>query len=324
MSAGGPAALEPSADALAGGGALGAARRLLLATRPKFLTASVLPVILGNLWGARHAGVFDVEAFLLCLFGVIFGHSGANVLNDVFDDMSGADVGNDARIYPYSGGSRFIQNGVMSRTAMFAWGASLVAAGLVLAAVFAVLKGPPVVYLGLVGAALGVAYSAPPLKLSYRGLGEVTVFVAFGVLPVAGAAWLQSGIWSWQAVLLSLPVSFWIAAVLLINEVPDAEADAAAGKWTLPARLSRPASLLLYRALQGLSAVAALALAGAGMLSIWAALVPAALGIAGVAMASPIGNAPLASPEMRRTVEMTLAIHAAGTVWLIIAIAFGL
>jgi 1,4-dihydroxy-2-naphthoate octaprenyltransferase len=324
MSRGGPVALEPSADALGGGGAVGTARRLLLATRPKFLTASMLPIILGNLWGARLAGLLDVEVFLLCLFGVVFAHSGANVLNDVFDDMSGADVGNDARIHPYSGGSRFIQNGVMSRSAMFAWGASLVAAGLAITAVFAVWKGLPVVYLGVAGVALGVAYSAPPLKLSYRGLGEVCVFAAFGVLPVTGAAWLQSGLWSWEAALLSLPVSFWIAAVLLVNEVPDAQADAAAGKRTLPARLGRPASLSLYRALQGLSAIAALALAVAGILSVWAALVPAFLGIAGVAMASPIANTPLASPAMRRAIEMTLAIHAVGTIWLIIALGFGL
>ena len=320
----GPVAIEPSIERLAGGGAAGTARRLFLATRPKFLMASVLPVVLGNLWGAQLVGGFDVQAFLTCLFAVVFLHSGANVLNDVFDDISGADVGNDARIHPYTGGSRFIQNGVMSRSTMVVLGVSLIATGVVLGAVLAVLNGLPVVYLGVAGAALGVAYSAPPLKLSYRGLGEVSVFIAFGVLPVTGAAWLQSGLGSWQALLLSLPVSFWIAAVLLVNEVPDAKADAAAGKFTLPARLGRPATLLLYRALQGLSALAALALAVAGILSVWAALVPALLGLFGLVMASPLGDAPLTSPALRRSIEMTLAIHAVGTVWLIGALGFGL
>lgn len=318
-----PIALEPSVERLSDGGARGAAQRFFLATRPKFLTASVLPVILGNLWGAQLAGELDVPAFLISLFAVALVHSGANVLNDVFDDISGADVDNDTRIHPYTGGSRFIQNGVMSRSTMFAWGASLIAGGVVLGAILSGLKGLPVVYLGVAGAALGVAYSAPPLKLSYRGLGEISVAVAFGVLPVTGAAWLQSGLWSWEAVSLSLPVSFWIATVVLVNEVPDAEADTAAGKLTLPARLGRTASLWLYRGLQGLSALTALALAVAGILSVWAALVPALLALAGVVIASPIRDAPLTSPALRRQIEITLAIHAAGTTWLIVAFWFG-
>ncbi len=297
--------------------------RFVLATRPAFLTASALPVILGNLWGAGLSGSLDPVVLVLSLAATVLVHSGANVLNDVFDDISGADVGNDARIHPYTGGSRVIQDGVIERSGMAALGTGLIAGGVVLGLLLAWMKGWPVVYLGIVGVALGVAYTAPPLKLSYRGWGEVTVAIAFGLLPIVGAVWLQSGAWSLEVAALALPVSLWVAAILLINEVPDAAADGAAGKLTLPARFGRSASLRIYQGVQVAAAIAVLAIVLVDILPVWAALVPLPLALGAALVAAPIRDAPLSSPELRRRIEMTLGVHAIGTIWLTVASVIG-
>ncbi|HSN71533.1 MAG TPA: prenyltransferase, partial [Steroidobacteraceae bacterium] len=112
----GPA--EPTPAAFEGTGPGAQARRLLHATRPKFFPASVLPVLVGTAWGASVAGSLDITVFLLALVTTVCVHAAANVLNDVGDDLSGTDRINQERIFPYTGGSRFIQNGVMSTRAM--------------------------------------------------------------------------------------------------------------------------------------------------------------------------------------------------------------
>lgn len=116
------------------------------------------------------------------------------------------------------------------------FGVGLVAAAMLLGAVLAWLKAPTVVALGLVGIAFAVAYSLPPLKLASRGLGEATVAVGLGALPVMGAAWLQTGVFDVAALRIAVPTSMWVTAILLINEVPDLRADSLAGKHTLPVR----------------------------------------------------------------------------------------
>ncbi|MFQ5936671.1 MAG: prenyltransferase, partial [Acidiferrobacterales bacterium] len=251
-----PRGLEPSAAALRGDSPLRVAKRLFLSTRPKFFAASILPVLLGTAWGYKVGGQFDFAAFALALLAILCVHAGANVLNDVFDDLSGSDPANVDRIYPYTGGSRFIQNDVMSVSEMAHWGSALVGVGMVLGAILIALKGMTVLLFGLAGIALGTLYSMPPVQLSARGLGEATVAVAFGVLPVTGAAWLQSGVVDNAVLLVSMPISFWVANILLINEVPDIPADARAGKRTLAVRLAVRGTQVLYLCLHGVAVLA--------------------------------------------------------------------
>jgi len=119
--------------------------------------------------------------------------AGANVYNDVGDDISGADPGNTEHIYPYTGGSRFIQTGLLSRAQMSRLAFGLGAAALLLGALLAVLRGPGVIWLGCAGLGLGILYSMPGVQLAARGLGEATVAIGFGALPVLGSVWLQTG-----------------------------------------------------------------------------------------------------------------------------------
>ena len=134
------------------------------------------------------AGTFDWYVFVLALFATICVHASANVLNDVGDESGGTDRINEDRIYPYTGGSRFIQAGIMSTSAMARLGISLIAVAAVAGAFLIIEKGMFVLWLGLAGVLLTVLYSLGPVRLSSVGLGELAVAVGLGVIPVAGAA----------------------------------------------------------------------------------------------------------------------------------------
>ncbi len=306
----------PQAEAFAGASPARVAKRLLLATRPGFLSASVLPVLLGTAWGYRAAGGFDAGVFVLALAAVVAVHAGANVLNDVFDETGGSDRLNADFIHPYTGGSRFIQAGIMSLGAMARWGAALMAAGAALGLALAWMKGAGVLLFGLAGLGLGLLYSAPPLQLSARGLGEAAIAVAFGVLPVAGAAWLQGAALDGRVVLISLPLAVWTAAIIVVNEVPDIGADAAAGKRTLAVRLGAQGARRLWFALQAAGFAAVAAAAASGLLPWPGAVVPALMLALALRAGRGIDAAPAARPALVRAIRTTLAVQAAGGLWL--------
>lgn len=311
--------MEPTPEALGGDDPLRSLKRLVLATRPGFLSAVALPVLLGTVLGARSAGALDAAAFAIALAASVLVTGAANVLNDVYDDLSGADPANAARVYPFTGGSRFIQNGVMSRTAMARWGALLAAVAAFLGIALAVHAGPLVLAFGAVGLGLGITYSMPPFRLASRGLGEAAVATAFGVLPVTGAAWLQTGALSPGAALVSLAVAAWVANILLMNEGPDIRADAAAGKRTLAVRLGARPTRRLQIALHAAAAGVSVLGVAAGILHVLAPLVPAA-----IAIAAPYMTRGALTPERPATVlpaiTFTMAAHGAGTLWLAAAV----
>jgi 1,4-dihydroxy-2-naphthoate octaprenyltransferase len=308
--------VEPSTLTLGGGGALRVAKRLLLATRPKFFSASILPMLLGTAWGHHVSGQFDITVLTLALAATLCVHAGANVINDVFDELGGSDRSNNNRIYPYTGGSRFIQNGIMSVSAMTRWALMLYFVAIVVGAILTGMKGVGVLLFGLVGVGLGALYSIPPIQLSARGIGEATVAVAFGVVPVTGAAWLQSGIVDGEVLLVSIPVSLWVAAIILINEVPDIAADAAAGKRTLAVRLGLRGTQALYVCIHILAVVAIGLAVSQGTFSVIVLVLPALLLVAAILASRSIGGATTPAQPLRRSIELTLAIHALGTLWL--------
>jgi 1,4-dihydroxy-2-naphthoate octaprenyltransferase len=315
--------IEPSRDLRLGGPPLGNAKRLLTATRPMFFPASALPVVLGTAWGARLEGALDLGPFVLALAATLAVHAGVNILNDVYDDRGGTDRINTGRISPYTGGSRHIQDGVMTAHQMFRWGVVLLVFAAVLGLALFATKGPAVLLFGAAGVALGVLYSAPPARLSARGLGEAAVGVGFGVLPVTGAAWLQSGALEWGGLLLSLPVALWVANILLVNEIPDIAADGATGKRTLVVRLGPEGTRSLYVSLGTLAALCILAAVAEGLVPLAAAAAAPLLFLAAFGVARGMG--PTADPRLAltRSIKVTLATHAAGTLWLAGWVAIG-
>jgi len=116
--------VEPSAAQFSGQSFAKTAKRLFHATRPKFFPASVLPVLIGTTWGIQASGSFSASVFALALLATVCVHAASNVLNDVGDDSGGTDRQNEDRIYPYTGGSLFIQNGIMSASEMARLGIS--------------------------------------------------------------------------------------------------------------------------------------------------------------------------------------------------------
>lgn len=310
----GPA--DPLPSEFAGDSAGQTARRLFHATRPKFFPASVLPVVAGTAWGVAAADGFEPLVFIVALIATICVHAGANVLNDVGDEQIGTDRQNDKRIYPYTGGSRFIQSGIMDQSAMARLGITLLTVASFGGFVLLWIKGPMVLAFGIAGVALAVLYSLGPLRLSGLGLGELAVAIGFGVLPVSGAAWLQSGQLDPPLFYFSMPISAWVAAILLINEVPDIEADSAAGKRTLPVRLGLGGTAMLYATLQALPLAVTTLMAIDGNLPPAAPLVPAALLVWALRSAPAIRHGLAGRVALTRAIEATLGIHTIGTLWL--------
>jgi len=310
---------EPTPAALGGPGIGAALKRVLLAARPKFFTASVLPVLVGTAWaGAHHE--FDGLWFTLALLATVLAHAATNVYNDVSDDANGTDVTNVDRIFPYTGGSRFIQNGVLSRQAMTNVALAFAVAAVVAGALLTWLRGIGVLELGFVGLALGYLYSTPGVQLSGRGAGELACAVGLGALPVVGSAWLQTGRVDAGIGLVSVMVSVWVALILLINEVPDLAADAGAGKRTLVVRLGVGGARVLYRLLTLLALGAAAALVWRHDLPRWSIAPALLLAAAGFVAARGISLEPQQRAGLKKSIEMTLAIHTLGCVVLIAVI----
>jgi 1,4-dihydroxy-2-naphthoate octaprenyltransferase len=309
---------RPSPQLAAPGWPMGL-RRAFLATRPAFFVASILPVLVGTAWAATAYDRFDPLLFALALAATALAHAATNVYNDIGDDLIGADAGNDERLYPYTGGSRFIQTGLMSRAQMSRLAIGLAALALLLGAMLTLLRGPGVVLLGAAGLALGLLYSLPRVQLSARGVGELAVAIGLGVLPVLGAVWLQAGAIDVGAMLVCVPVSAWVAAIIVINEVPDIESDRRAGKRTLVVRWGVGGARWIYGCLTGIALLAAVLAVARHALPMWYLLAAAALAAAGTKAMLGMRRGPDERARLRRSIELTLTVHGVGCAALIIA-----
>ncbi len=218
----------------------------LRATRLPFLSATFVPVLIGIAIAAAQ-GFFDLFAAALTLIGAASVHLALNVANDVFDARLGADERN-VNPTQFSGGSRVIQYGLVSlrRMSAISVGFYSVAIGvglLLLATRFSY----ALLVIGVLGILLSIFYTAPPLKLVYRGLGELTTAIGFGPLMLLGAYVVQStGVLRPEPFVASIPIALLVALILYVNEVPDRPSDGRAGKRTLPVLLPREAVINGY------------------------------------------------------------------------------
>jgi 1,4-dihydroxy-2-naphthoate octaprenyltransferase len=217
-------------------------------TRPGFLLVTAIGCFIGLASAAAFGGGFDAAKATATVLLAVLAHAGANVLNDYFDSRNGADAANQQGIFPFSGGARFIQNGHVSEHDTGLWGAALM--GLVAAAglLLAVQSGAGLLLIGSAGLLLGWAYSAPPLSLMSRGLGELTVAACWW-LVVLGADYVQRGQFFIVPAYVGFSYAVMVATILLVCGVPDIEADQAVGKRTLATRLSPRALAGVYLAL---------------------------------------------------------------------------
>jgi 1,4-dihydroxy-2-naphthoate octaprenyltransferase len=218
---------------------------LVRMTRPGFLIITVVGCVLGIASAAACGHPPNGWTALSTVVLAAMAHAVGNVLNDVHDALNGADVANTQGIFPFTGGTRLIQQGRVSvqqtRDLAYALLLVLIPAGSLLA----VVTSPAVLWIGTLGMLLAWAYSAPPLKLMSRSLGELVVAAVWS-LVVIGADTVQRGSVFIVPVWTSLSYGLLIANVLLINGVPDATADAAAGKATLAVRAGARGAAMIY------------------------------------------------------------------------------
>lgn len=210
--------------------------RYTAATRPAFLTASLMACLIG-LAAARHDGIaLNPELAAITLLFALLAHAGVNVLNDYYDALNGTDAQNTERIFPFTGGSRFIQNGVLTVAQTRNFGFALLS-GVTLAGLWLMLRsGMQLSYIGLAGLFIGWAYSAPPFRLNSRGLGELCVAAGF-LLIVVGTDFVQRKGFAVAPFVAGLSYALLVANLLYINQFPDRKADTAAGKLHWVARL---------------------------------------------------------------------------------------
>ncbi len=236
-----------------------------LAARPKTLPAAATPVIVGSAC-AEAAGGFALLPALAALAGALLLQIAANFANDVFDYEKGADTSE--RVGPL----RAVQAGWVSPGAMRRALAVALGLALLVGVYLASIGGPAIVALGLVSMAAAVAYTGGPYPLGYHGLGDVCVFVFFGIVAVAGTCFVQMGAVSPLAWYCAIPVGSLATAILVVNNVRDRETDVIAGKRTLPVRFGLRFGIAQYRVLLGLAYATPLALFSTGQLDVWALL----------------------------------------------------
>ena len=222
---------------------------MIKVTRVPFVTAVVVPVLLGAAiaWGegAIHGGYL-----LLTIVGAVCINLGLNMSNDYFDHRSGADRIK-RELTPFSGGSRTIQDGILTAKQVLLWSILFYLVGIVIGLYLTTTRGPIVLGLGLAGMFLAFFHNAPPFKLYHLapGLGELAVGIGFGPVVVLGSYYVQAQQLSYEALWASIPVGLLIAAVLSVNELPDSEADKAVGRKTFAAVLGRERGAWVYVAL---------------------------------------------------------------------------
>jgi len=211
------------------------------ATRPRTLSAAMAPVLVGTALAA-HDGRFDLGAATLCLIFALLIQVGTNFANDYYDFIKGADTA--ARVGPTRAVAAGLVRPEVMRRAMVGVFAAAFFAGLGLVA----WGGPWLIVIGVASIACGVAYTGGPFPLGYNGLGDVFVFIFFGLVAVGATYFVQAGRLTTEAVVAGVPIGLLAANILVVNNYRDVETDTVAGKRTLVVRLGRGASRAQFNA----------------------------------------------------------------------------
>ena len=206
--------------------------RYLAATRPAFLSVTLVACVLGLATAYRTGLALDAMTALVTVLFALLAHAGVNVINDYHDGLSGADALNTERLFPFTGGSRVIQNGVLTLRQTARFGYSLLALVIPAGLWLSWQTGPGLLAIGAGGLLAGWAYSAPPLRLMSRGLGELAIAAGW-LLVVVGSDYVQRGSFDALPFIAGLSYALLVANLLFINQFPDHAGDAAAGKRTL-------------------------------------------------------------------------------------------
>ena len=210
--------------------------KLFLATRPAFLTITLLGCLIGLSIPSSRKESMAINLLAVTLALCI--HAGANLINDYFDHLNGSDENNRNRISPFTGGSRFIQNHLIKPSEIYQLGFALITLSVFIGLYICSQTTWLLIPLGFIGVTAAWTYSAPPLQLMSRGaLGELSIAIAWS-LVVIGFAFMQTTNITYQIIPIGLAYGLMASNILLINQIPDIEADRLAQKLTLAAKSS--------------------------------------------------------------------------------------
>ncbi|HLM25470.1 MAG TPA: 1,4-dihydroxy-2-naphthoate polyprenyltransferase [Thermoleophilaceae bacterium] len=218
------------------------ARLWLVAARPRTLPAAIAPVLVGTALAVSEDH-FRALAFVAALIGSVFIQIGTNLSNDLSDARRGADTEDRLGPVRVTAGGLMPPRRVLIGTYV-AFGVA-VACGIYLTAE----AGWEVLVIGIASIVAGVLYTGGPRPYGYEGLGEVFVFLFFGVVAVTGSYFVQTEELRWEAFVLSVPVGLLASAILVVNNVRDVDTDRRAGKRTLAVKLGRRTAIRLFAAM---------------------------------------------------------------------------
>jgi 1,4-dihydroxy-2-naphthoate octaprenyltransferase len=297
-------------------------KKWIVAIRAPFFTASVAPALVGVAVAFYEGYAVNWWHAALTLVGLLAIHGGTNLANDYFDHVTRDDWVN-LTPTPFSGGSRVIQEGIISPRAIFIYSLACFAVGIACGLyLWRVTPGNVVLWLGLVGVASGSLYTAVPVTIGYRGVGELFVGLNFGPLAVLGAHYVQAGHLSPAALMASVPVGLLIAAVLYINEFPDYEADKQVKKKTMIVIFGPERARYGYIILIALTYAAVAAFVAGGGLPAWALLGLLTLPLAAKAVAVLMRN--YREPyQLIPANALTVLVHFATAILLSVGLALG-
>lgn len=208
-------------------------KSILLAFRPKTLTAALVPVLAATALAKALTGEFNQTYLWLALLASFCIQIGTNLVNDAVDFKKGAD--NEKRIGP----QRITQSGVLTAKQVMFLGSAFFAGAVALGIPLVVAGGWPIVVIGLFSVAMGYSYTAGPFPLAYLGLGDLFVIIFFGFVAVLGMFFLHTGAWSFEAWILGLQIGLHATVLIAINNLRDADGDKLVNKRTLAVRFGR-------------------------------------------------------------------------------------
>jgi 1,4-dihydroxy-2-naphthoate octaprenyltransferase len=292
-----------------------------MAARPQTLPAGAAPVIVGT-GLAVHSGVFAALPAVAALLGALLLQVGTNFANDYFDAVNGADTAE------REGFTRVTAGGLIEPARVKQAMAATYALAMVVGLYLVYVGGLPIVVVGLSSIAAGIAYTGGPYPYGYRGLGDLFVFVYFGLVAVMGTYYVQAaatlpgvdplalgipaGTVTVEAFVASLPAAGLSTAILVVNNIRDRESDAAAGKRTLAVMLGYTWSRVEWLAMVGMAYVVPVLFALNPEFGLWALLplvtLPLAVGLGRTVFSRTDGEA--LNPALERTGQL-LAVHSA-------------
>lgn len=233
----------------------------LRAVRAPFFTASIIPVVFAAVYALwLHPAVISwllIPIFLLC---AVLLHAAANLTNDYYDYIGGIDTKDS------SGSSGILTHGLMEPADILRGSYIAYAAGIILGLILVVIRGMPLLLMGLAGALGGYAYTAKPFDLKYKGFGDIMVFILMGPLLVISAYYAFTGFITARALIVSIPIGCLVAAILHANNIRDMVSDKKAGIATLALKMGRRGAAIEYEALVITAYSGVLLMAAVGLL----------------------------------------------------------